>query len=168
MTNLTPVPGGRPPRLRMANITPAVLRFADGRRAPAELRVVSLTGGLLCLSQPVLNGLQAKVMFLSTAGPVIGAAEMLSPLSTKLQPFRFTGLDQADQRRLQSAINASLALHSDEQLWIEKYRATLAIQEPQKKPLFKALGAVALGAACVFGWRRLRSFRARKKHLSAD
>jgi len=143
----------------MANITPAVLRFADGRRAPAELRVVSVTGGLLCLSQPVLNGLQAKVMFLSSAGPVVGAAEMLSPVSTKLQPFRFTALEQADQRRLQTAINASVAMQSDEQQWIEKYRATLAIQEPQQKPLFKALGAVVLGAACVFGWRRLRSSR---------
>jgi len=159
MSNPTPVPSGRPPRLRMANITPAVLRFADGRRAPAELRVVSVTGGLLCLSQPVLNGLQAKVMFLSSAGPVVGAAEMLSPVSTKLQPFRFTALEQADQRRLQTAINASVAMQSDEQQWIEKYRATLAIQEPQQKPLFKALGAVVLGAACVFGWRRLRSSR---------
>lgn len=98
----------RPPRVRLQGLTPAVLRFPDGRRVPGELQVVSATGGLLGLSRPLNRGSLVKLMFLTRSGPVLAEAEMLSPLSWIQQPFRFVGLHHDDQSRLQAAIQLSL------------------------------------------------------------
>ena len=98
----------RPDRVRFSEATPAVLRLADGNRASGQLRVVSITGGLLSLPRPIRQGLVAKLMFLTSAGSVLGAAEMLTPLSWELQPFKFVSLPDDDHSRLRSAIKASL------------------------------------------------------------
>jgi hypothetical protein len=113
----------RAPRACFAEPTPAVLRFRDGHRVPAKLRTISITGGLLCLSKPVDQGSQVKVMFLTGSGSVLGAAEMLSPLSWSFQPFKFVGLYDADQRRLQAAIQLSLEQNRREHGEMERYRA---------------------------------------------
>ena len=42
--------------------------------------------------RPINQGSQVKVMFSRSPGPVLGAAEMLSPLTTTQQPFRFVSL----------------------------------------------------------------------------
>jgi hypothetical protein len=99
----------RAPRARLNEIIPAVLRFQDGRRLPSQLQVVSCTGGLLSVPSAVAQGSQVKLMFLTGAGSVLGGAEMLSPLSSTLQPFRFISLAQDDQRRLGAVIQASSA-----------------------------------------------------------
>jgi hypothetical protein len=98
----------RPDRVRFSETTPAVLRLADGNRTSGQLRVVSITGGLLSLPRPVRQGLIAKLMFLTSAGSVLGSAEMLTPLSWELQPFKFVSLPDDDHTRLRSAIKTSL------------------------------------------------------------
>ena len=40
-----------------------------------------------------------QTVFLTHAGPVLGAAEMLSPVTSGLQPFRFNALCQDDRSR---------------------------------------------------------------------
>ncbi len=100
----------RSPRASSDGITSAVLRLSDGRCIPAKLQVISVTGGLLCLPRPVEPGSRSKarLMFLTRTGSVFGVAEMLTPVSWDLQPFRFVTLHDDDQDRLQGAIQSSL------------------------------------------------------------
>lgn len=98
----------RAPRTCFAETTPAVVRCQDGRRVPGKLQVISITGGLLCLAKPLDQGSKVKLMFLTTTGSVLGAAEMLSPISWNLQPFKFVGFHDDDERRLRVAIQSSL------------------------------------------------------------
>jgi hypothetical protein len=152
----------RPPRARLEEIIPAVLRLHDGRRVPSQLQVVSSTGGLLSISHPVVEGAQVKLMFLTGSGSVLGSAEMLSPVSTTLQPFRFVSLAQNDQKRLGAIVQSSCLRTSTpqsscpqdnaEDLWIEKLRAAspLVAQPPRGRFLkrtMKAAGFITLGLA---------------------
>jgi hypothetical protein len=102
----------RSPRARLFGTTPVALRFADGRHGRGELKVVSLTGGLLSLQRPLDWGCRVKLMFLSQTGVVLGEAEMLSPDCWSRQPFRFVALDESDQCRLRAAIELSLGQHA--------------------------------------------------------
>jgi hypothetical protein len=141
----------RAPRINLADFTPAVLRFQDGQRASGKLQVLSVNGGLLSLPSPIDQGSQVKVMFLTHAGTVLGAAEMLSPLTSTQQPFRFVSLPVDDRRRLGAAIQSSLNLNSAnadaaEQKWMEKLRAASNSENRPRGRLFKvAAGAFALG-----------------------
>jgi hypothetical protein len=142
-------PGVRPMRVRFAD-TPAVLRFPDGRRATGQLQLISITGGLLSVPRPVDKGCQVKLMFLTDSGPVLGAAEMLTPLSWGQQPFRFLALEEGDRRILRSAIQSSLEQRGREEEWIEKYRAALTTTDSPPRPLFRmVLGALTLGLLCL-------------------
>ena len=109
--------------MHLADITPAVLRLQNGWRVPGKLQVISVTGGLLSLSRPLSLGCQVKVMFLTHAGPVLGAAEMLSPVRSGLQPFRFTTLRDDDRSRLRAEIQSSMDRTISDHAQIEKYRA---------------------------------------------
>jgi hypothetical protein len=113
----------RAPRTSFAETTPAVLRCQNGRRIPGKLQIISLTGGLLCLPRPLDQGSRVKLMFLTGKGSVLGAAEMLSPISWSLQPFKFVGLYDDDQRRLQAAIQLSLDQNRRDHGQMEKFRA---------------------------------------------
>src|SRR5690349_7621682 len=93
----------RPDRVRFAEAIPAVFRLQDGNRASGRLKVVSITGGLLALSKPIRQGQIGKIMFLTAKGSVLGSAEMLTPLSWELQPFKFIALPDDDHSRLQLA-----------------------------------------------------------------
>jgi hypothetical protein len=167
---LPTVANRRAARAWLADCTPAVVRFEDGRCTPGKLQVISLTGGLLCLSNALAQGSRVKLMFLTHSGPVLGAAEMLSPISWTQQPFRFLVLDECDRRKLRAAIRSSWELttstynsksrtseRSTRQLegrilagddeWIDRYRATLIHTNPPREQLFLiVLRAVALGA----------------------
>src|SRR5436305_993701 len=99
----------RAERVRFEESTPVVLRFADGKRSSGQLQVISITGGLLCLSQPLQPGVVGKLMFLIQGGTVLGDAQMLTPMSWERQPFRFLTLHDDDRTRLQSAIQSRLA-----------------------------------------------------------
>jgi hypothetical protein len=83
------------------------------------------------------RGCRIKLMFMTQTGPVLGAAEMLSPVSTTHQPFRFVTLEEGDQRRLRTVIQSNL--HRGEQEWIEKYRAAMVNQSPKPRRLFRVL-----------------------------
>jgi hypothetical protein len=121
----------RSPRVRLADITPAVLRLPDGRSHRGKLETVSLTGGLLSMAKMLDRGSRIKLMFLTHKGPVLGAAEMLSPVSTTRQPFRFVALEEGDQRRLRAVVQSFLA--PVEQAWIDKYRAALVHRNPARR-----------------------------------
>jgi len=139
----------RSPRVQLTDATPAVLRFQDGHRTSGKLQVVSLTGGLLALPNPLDQGSQVKLMFLTRTGSVLGAAEMLNPLSDTLQPFRFVALPTPDQNRLGTIIRSTLG-STIEQQWMEKLRAA-ANATPRRGRVVKfvmgAAGIVTLGVA---------------------
>lgn len=137
----------RAPRVHLPGVTPAVLRSEDGRRTSGRLEVLSLTGGLLALSDPLIQGSQVKLMFLTGAGSVLGGAEMLNPVTSTLQPFRFVSLAADDQRRIGATINASLYRDHADERWMEKLRAASGRQSAPRKRAFKLLvGAVSLAA----------------------
>jgi hypothetical protein len=148
---MTPLPhsqyGRRSARLRPAEHTPAVLRLENGSCTTGELQVVSLTGGLLGVPTPLRRSLPIKVLFITTAGPVLGTAEMLDPLTYCQQPFRFVEMDGQDLCRLQSAIHAGVYPHTEEDEWIRKYRTAVAAAEPPRRkflPAIRIAVAVAL------------------------
>ena len=97
----------RPPRLKLTQSTPAVLRFAGGNRVQGRLQVISVTGGLLWLTSPLDLGSRANVMFLMETGPVSGTAEMLKPISGTQQAFKFVDIGKVERSRLQRTIQAS-------------------------------------------------------------
>jgi len=144
--------GRRPARLQLADAIPAVLRFPNGACTSSQLQVVSLTGGLLGLPQPVRQGSLVKLIFITPAGPVLGAAEILSPVTHTQQPFRFVAIHADDQQRLRKTIDTCLYRKSDEQ-WIEKYRAAIIQLKPPRTRLRKfvlaalSVGTLLLGSA---------------------
>jgi hypothetical protein len=140
----------RATRVGLPNPTPAVLRCQDGSRVAGNLQVISVAGGMLRLSQPLDPNIRASLMFLSDGGPVLGKAEMLSPLSRTQQAFRFVALDQKNQRNLQLAIQSHLNQNSTEEQWIAKYRSALIHRPPPRREALKiVLGSVALGILVV-------------------
>jgi hypothetical protein len=112
----------RAPRVSFVENTPAVVRSSDGCHK-GKLQTVSVTGGLLYLPKPVDQGLKVKLMFLTRSGAVLGAAEMLSPISWSLQPFKFLKLYDDDQRRLEATIQSSLKQTWRDRVEMERFRA---------------------------------------------
>jgi hypothetical protein len=97
-------PGRRPQRLQLANSIPIVLRRQDGHRIPGKLQCVSVTGGLVVPASLLPPGSMVRLIFVTPKGPVTGKAEMLHPVSTAEQPFRFAAIPDSDQRRLRAVI----------------------------------------------------------------
>jgi hypothetical protein len=141
----------RSPRFRLADTTPAVLQFQDGRRTSAELQVISRTGGLLFLPRPLDQGSVVKLMFQTYRGPVLGTAELLIPVTGAQQPFRFVALPERDQCTLQAAFHSGLYRNTDEEEWIEEFRAAAMNWNPYPwRRRFKGiLAAVAFAALCL-------------------
>lgn len=147
MATLPPIlTSRRATRLHLPNSTPAVLRCQDGSRVAGNLQVISVAGGMLRLSQPLDPNTRASLMFLSDGGPVLGKAEMLSPLSRTQQAFRFVALDQKYRRNLQLGIQSHLNQSSDEDRWIAKYRSAIIHKAPPQRGTLKIVfGSVAFG-----------------------
>ena len=141
----------RAPRFRLAETTPAVLQLRDSRLTPGELQVISRTGGLLSLSKTVDQGSVVKLMFRTHRGPVFGTVEMLCPLSWSHQPFRFVGLEEDDQHRMQAAFQSGIYRNIEEEEWIEEFRAAIANWNPAPQRHFfrAALTAVTLATLCL-------------------
>ena len=137
-------PQWRYPRARLDGSNPTVLRLPDGQNVGANLQVVSVTGGLLSLPQPVDQGSQVKMIFLTGAGAVLGGAEMLRPINPEQQPFRFVSLAADDQRRLGALIEEKTPKKESEAAWIEKLRAASAQQNEPKQWRHKIAGTVGL------------------------
>lgn len=134
----------RVPRAYLAGVTPTVLRFPNGQSIGANLNVISLTGGLLSLPEPVVQGSRVRLMFLTGAGSVLGGAEMLRPVSQTSQPFRFVSLAPDDQQRLGALVQEQSSQNKDEQAWIEKLRAASAHRDESQFSRFKLARAVGL------------------------
>ncbi len=147
MGNLPQTPDARrPARLCFPSSTPAVLRCPNGQSVSSKLQVLSVTGGLLSVPKPVSQGALVKVMFVTQSGPVLGSAEMLTPISYTQQPFRFVALPRETQNRLHVAIQSSLYQHSAEEWWIEKYRtAVTQAPRPRRRRSRVLLAALSLG-----------------------
>ena len=156
MTTPAPSLARRAPRIRTTERTPAVLRFQSGDCVQGRLEVFSSTGGLLCLSKPLIRGTRIKVMFLTKTGAVQGSAEMLTPVSWTEQPFRFVALASGDQRRLQAITGCSPRVErptptpisrtvDPEPDWIDKYRAAISTNPPRRRLLERILEAFTPG-----------------------
>jgi hypothetical protein len=99
-------------RVQFPGTLRAVIRLEDGRRTSGRLRLISLTGGLLRLSEPLIPGTLIEVFFMSQTGPILGIAELLGPPSATLrclQPFKFVMIEDADHQRLKRLIGLSKA-----------------------------------------------------------
>jgi len=153
MTCPSPSLARRAPRTRTTERTPAVLRFPSGDCVTGRVEVFSSTGGLLCLPKPLMRGTRIKVMFLTQTGPVMGSAEMLTPVSWTQQPFRFVGLASGDQRKLQAITGSSPKLEMPipdptsrplevEPDWIDKYRNAITRTPPRRRLLERMLEAL--------------------------
>lgn len=144
MTNLPQLQANwRSPRARLTDVTPVVLRLPDGDRHRGKLETISLTGGLLSVPRILNQGSRISLMFMTRCGPVSGTAEMLSPVSTDQQAFRFVALEREDQRKLKTMVEPFL--NPDEDMWIAKYRASLVPDSPMRGTLPRIiLGSLSL------------------------
>jgi len=142
----------RVPRFRLTDTTPAVLQFHNGRRTAGELHVISRNGGLMFLPETVLEGSVVDLMFHTHRGPVLGTAEMLMPVTTTCQPFRFLALPEDDERTLQTAFQSGLYRNTDEGEWIEELRAAVANRNSsplRRRLVAKLVIALPVLAGCL-------------------
>lgn len=107
-----PHPSRRAPRVQLGGSVPAAVQLDDGQRTRAKLQTISITGGLLHLTQALQRGDFVEVAFQTRSGPVHGMAEMLNPTRRAtegcLQPFRFIALGDEDHRKLRMALDSVL------------------------------------------------------------
>jgi len=136
-------PPWRYPRAHLNGNNPIVLRFANGQLIGANLQVISVTGGLLSLPKSVDQGSRVGLMFLTEAGSVLGGAEMLPPVSDRLQPFRFISLPADDQRRV-GALIGERSQNKSELAWMEKLRAASAQPSESAFWRFKVAGVIGM------------------------
>jgi hypothetical protein len=116
--------GQRPPRQKLVNPAPVVLRVPNGSRVRGKLQVISVTGGLLSLSELLQQGCVARVMFMTDVGSVQGTAEMLIPISATLQPFRFVAIDPDDQSRIKNSIHSGTEQNRRDRQSLVHHRAS--------------------------------------------
>lgn len=111
-----PHPSRRAARVQLGDTVLAAIRLEDGSRTKAKLQTISATGGLLRLTESLVQGDFVEVAFQTQAGPVHGMAEILSPmrqtLDGVLQPFRFVALEDDDHRRLRTSLDHVVARSS--------------------------------------------------------
>jgi hypothetical protein len=93
----------RPPRVKLAGTVLILLLLENGRQLRARLHQLSITGGLLCLDQPLDEGIKVELAFHVGQSTVRGKARVLFPMwATQgcLQPFQFDELPEEDLRKL--------------------------------------------------------------------
>ena len=117
-------PVQRPPRQKLVNPAAVVLRVPSGSRIRGKLQVISVTGGLLSLSELLEQGSVARLMFMTDVGSVQGTAEMLIPISATLQPFRFVAIDSEDQSRIKDSIQSCTEQNRRDRQSIVPHRAS--------------------------------------------
>jgi hypothetical protein len=146
-----PLDGNRRiPRFRLTDTTPAVLRFENGLRMAAELHVISRNGGLLLLPAPAHQGSVVELTFHTHRGPVAGTVQMLLPVSSTQQPFRFIALPESNQHTLQTAFQSGLYRNIDEEERIEELRAVVAKWNPSP-PRRRFVTKLVMGLVAVAG-----------------
>lgn len=143
----------RVPRFRLTNTTHALVQFQNGLRLAGELHVISRNGGLLLLPGTVHQGSLVELTFTTHRGPVVGTAEMLVPLTSRQQPFRFLAVSEGDQRTLQTAFESGLYRNIDQEERIEELRAAVAKALVNWKPprSRRPVAKLAIGLAALMG-----------------
>ncbi len=141
----------RAPRFRIAETIPAALQFHDANLIPGKLQVISRTGGLLSLYAFAEQGSLGTLTFRTHRGLVSGTVEMLRPLVSGNQPFRFVGLEVDQEDRMHTAFQSGLYRNLEEEEWIEDFRAAVRNwTPPRRRHLLKpVLSAVTLGILCL-------------------
>ncbi len=103
-------PKQRAQRVQFGHPVPVLIKLDSGQRAKAKLQTISMTGGVLSLSQALQEGGFVEVAFQMDSGSVQAMAEMLHPGQTGrdgiLQPFRFIALEDEDHRALRMAVDS--------------------------------------------------------------
>jgi hypothetical protein len=104
-------PQRRAPRAQLGNLVSASVQRENGQLTKGKLRSVSTTGGLLQLSNPLVQGDFVEVAFHTRAGRVQGLAEMLSPVQQPqdgvLQAFRYVALGDDDHLVLRMTVDSA-------------------------------------------------------------
>jgi hypothetical protein len=88
-------PARRAPRANLHGSIMAVIRLENGRQLSGKLQQLSITGGLLDISNYVEERSWVDVAIYLSTGQVRATAEMMFPMrggAGYLQPFRFTSL----------------------------------------------------------------------------
>ena len=106
-----PHPERRAPRIQLGGAGGAALvMLEDGHPAPASLKTVFVTGGLLHLAQSLNQGDFVEIAFHVQSGRVQGIAEVLPParMATNgiLQPFCFVALGDENHRALRMVLDS--------------------------------------------------------------
>jgi hypothetical protein len=89
-----------------------------------KLQIISVTGGLLSLSQLLEQGSVARLMFMTEVGSIQGTAEMLVPISATLQPFRFVAIDRDDQSKIKDSIQSGTEQNRRDRQLLVHHRAS--------------------------------------------
>ena len=99
-----PNPAQRARRVRLPGSVVVEVRSKGSQPVRAKLHVLSVTGGLLVLSEALEQGDFVEVAFQTSYGAIRGKAELLPARSKSksgfLQPFRFVALEDEDHTRL--------------------------------------------------------------------
>lgn len=107
----------RSPRLQLSTTIPTLIKGGDGQRAQGKLQSISVTGGLLQLTNSLEQGDLVEVAFEMRSEGVAGMAEMLDPIGRgprgTLQPFRFLALGDDDHRVLRELVDRASAADSE-------------------------------------------------------
>jgi len=120
-----PNPAQRARRVRLPGSVVVEVRSKGSQPVRAKLHVLSVTGGLLVLSEALEQGDFVEVAFQTSHGAIRGMAELLPARSKSksgcLQPFRFVALEDEDHTRLlttlQSLRNQTLIGSSQPGTW---------------------------------------------------
>jgi hypothetical protein len=100
-----PHPRRRALRLQIVKPVAAIVVQENGQYTNCKLQTISVTGGLLQMSQPLSQGDLVELAFQTNSSTVHGMAKMLGPVPQAgrlLQPFRFIALDDDDHRNLRA------------------------------------------------------------------
>ncbi len=87
-------------RFRVPDVTPLTVIFSDGMQISGQLEAVSTTGGSARLESLLPPSTLVHLTFRTPVGPISAVAEMLPPVDSERQAFRFIGLDEGDRARL--------------------------------------------------------------------
>ncbi len=118
---------------------------------PGTLLVISRTGGLLSLSAFAEKGAFGTLTFQTHRGLVSGTVEMLCPLLSGHQPFRFVGFELDHEDRMHAAFQSGVYRNLEEEEWIEDFRAAVRnwTPPPRRHLLKPVLSAVTFGILCL-------------------
>ena len=101
----------RAPRINLRGSVSVMVQLENGRHLSAKLHQVSITGGMLELSDYVNERTKISVAFQLESGLLQGKAETFFPLrggAGFMQPFRFTFFAPGTRKTLEREVNSRL------------------------------------------------------------